>query len=170
MLNTEQKEAFEKGFALYQKTCAEWENPLCDARLDLLDEAFCTLAEFIDEVDDIYYKVAFANIIQDMQDTDKFDLSDECQNTKINIYVETFKWVQTAEDFLVKYKPFLWSVFKNLAKIFLIGNELEQNDTLARTCWGINKALGHPMADVILSSFIQDNNGDWKYTGDRKKL
>lgn len=171
MLNKEQKEAFEKGVELYQEAC-HWEDELCDERLDLLFEAFETMGDFVDEVDDIYYKVVFANIIQDMQNCKQFNLSPSCQVTKIHIYLQALKWFENTDSFSVKYAPFLESVFFNLGKILLKGDEeLEQNDNVARICYENIKLLKQPLSSLIdalfLQHFIQDDVGKWVFTAIR---
>ena len=167
MLTNEQQEAFDKGFELYGKTCASWSDPLCSARLDFLSEALETMGKYVDEVDDIYYKVIFANIVQDMQDTGKFDLTEECQDTKIDIYLRTVKWFINTDSYIVGYKPYLWSVFNKLGWILIEGKEFPKNDHVAHICFECNYTLGHPLAPMTLELFEKDDSGKWVYTGTR---
>lgn len=168
MLTSEQQQALERGTELYLKTYGSWEDKLCDARLDLLSESMGILAEFVDDVDDVYYRLIFANVIQDMQNTNRFELSDECQESKIIIYLQTMKWFNTTDTYQTNYKPFLWSAFTNLGAIFLKGEEMEQNDDLAWGCFRNLQVLEHPMAEALLSDFVQDKaTGKWRFIGNR---
>lgn len=168
MLNTEQEKAFQKGVALYKRACGEWENPNCDARLNCLAEALETLGEYVDEVDDVFYRVIFANVIQDIQDTGIIELTDECQTEKIMIYLNTLKWCNTTSSFAENMLPYLWSVLNKLARILLNGTEgIAQNDNVARICYCNLKKLGYPLADIFLENFAQNQAGEWFFTGIR---
>ncbi len=172
MLNEEQKKAFEKGFELYQKTCYEWEDELCDERLDLLAEALETMGEYINEVDDIYYKIIFANIIHDMQKSKQFELSSNCEAKKVQIYLQTLDWFSKTDSYNPRYAGFIQSVLNNLAQIFLSGIDgIEQNDKYARFCYINVQRLGTPLskmsADIMLKCFAQDDSGNWIFTSKR---
>lgn len=168
MLTEEQQRALERGTELYLKTYGSWKDEMCDARLNLLNESMDILAEFVDDVDDVYYRLIFANVIQDMQNTNRFELSDACQESKLIIYLETMKWFNNTDTYKAYYKPFLWSAFNNLGKIFLKGEELEQNDDLAWGCFRNLKVLEHPMAEILLADFVQDKaTGKWHFIRQR---
>lgn len=166
-LSEEQQNALENGHRLYLAALSKLDTPERLTGLDLLFESFEMLSEFADDVDDIYYRVVFANVIQEMQDTGEFDLSADCTDTKIDIYIQTLKWFQSAESYRTNYKSLLWGVFDKLGQILLKGEELPQNDEVARICFQNNKLLEHPMAEVFLDMFVQDENGKWAFTGKR---
>lgn len=170
MLNEVQKKAFEEGFALYQEYCS-FEDALCDAALDKLEEALGVLGEHIDdlndEVDAIFYQIIFANVVQDMQDSGKFNLSENCQEKKIDIHLHVLKWFTNTENYIAIYKPFLWSVFNKLSREFLVGKELQQSDHWAWRCLKCNQTLAHPMASMMMGSFVEGDDGKMIYTGSR---
>ena len=167
-ISIEQRNALENAQQLYLSALPKLDTNARKEGLDMLIEAFNILSEFVDDVDDIYYRVVFANVVQDMQDTGEFDMSEDCEHTKIDIYLQTLKWFQSAESYQVGYRAFLWSVFNKLGGIFLKGEEfLDQNDGLARLCFLNNKILEHPLADIFLDYFIQNEDGEWIFTGKR---
>ncbi len=166
-LSEEQQNALENGHRLYLAALSKLNTSERLTGLDLLFESFEMLSEFVDDVNDIYYRVVFANVIQEMQDTGEFDLSSKCTDTKIDIYLQTLKWFQSTESYRTSYRSFLWSVFDKLGQILLKGEELPRNDEVARICFQNNKLLDHPVADVFLDMFVQDENGKWVFTGKR---
>ena len=167
VLSQEQQNALEKGHRLYMTALSKLDTSERLIGLDLLFESFEVLSEFVDEVNDIYYRIVFANVIQEMQDTGEFDLSTDCIDTKIDIYLQTLKWFQSAETYKTSYKSFIWSVFNKLGQILLKGEETPQNEEVARICFQNNKLLNHPMADVFLDMFVRGENGKWVFTGNR---
>lgn len=166
-LSKEQQNALEKGHRLYLAALTKLDTSERLVGLDLLFESFEVLSEFVDDVNDIYYRIVFASVIQKMQDIGEFDLSTDCIDTKIDIYLQTLKWFQSAESYKTSYKSFLWGVFDKLGQIFLKGEELPQNDEVARICFQNNKLLKHPMADVFVDMFVQGENGKWVFIGKR---
>lgn len=167
-MNMEQNKALKTGLSLYQEYCSAWSDPECDARMEMLEEAFDTLGDYVDEVDDVYYRAIFANVVQDMQDCGKFELSPECIETKNTIYLETLKWFQNAQSVVVGYKPFLICVFHKLGENLLSGAEgLMKNDNVAWICYRNAKLLGSSVSDLILEAFVQDEEGKWAFVGER---
>lgn len=166
-LTEEQQNALEEGKRLYLAALSKLETSERSIGLDLLFESFEVISELVDDTDDIYYRIVFANVVQEMQNTGEFDLSPECVETKIDIYLQTLKWFQGAETYRTNYKSFLWGAFDELGKILLKGDELPQNDEVARICFQSNKVLGHPMADVFLGMFAKNEMGNWCFTGKR---
>ena len=166
-ITEEQQNALENGKRLYLAALSKLDTFERSIGLDLLFESFETLSEFVDDADDTYYRIMFANVVQEMQNTGEFNLSPECVDTKIDIYLQTLKWFQSTETYRTSYKSFLWGAFDELGKILLKGDELPQNDEVARICFQSNKLLGHPMADVFLEMFVKNEKGNWIFTGKR---
>ncbi len=166
-LTVEQQGAMENGHRLYVAAISMLETDKRTNGLDLLAESFETLNKFIDDVDNIYYRVLFANVVQEMQDTGEFDLSKGCIIIKTDIYLQTLKWFQRAESYQTKYKSLLWGVFLNMGKILIKGDEMPQSDEVARICYENLKMLGHPFADFLLDMFVLDENNKWVYKGKR---
>ncbi len=174
MLNEVQKKAFEKGFSLYQEYCL-YEDKKCDLALDKLEEALEVLGKYMDEVynkkelaiDDLLYLIIFANVVQDMQKSGEFTLTEECLPAKLRIHIRTIQWFNELEDYFCKYKGFIWAVFNDLGWELVSGKELKQNDDVARSCFAWNKKLSQPFADVFLNYFERNTDGKWVYTGDR---
>lgn len=162
-LNQDQQKAFEKGKFLYVKYFMA-DNNNTPEMLDVLYDAFEILAEYIDEVGDIRYRMLFALAVQSMQDSQEFELSDDCIKTKNSIYLEVLKWSVNL-DFISAinqtevFKIFLCFALDNLAQIVLKGDELLQNDHIAWMCYRECKKFGHLDQEDIFDCFEKNKDG-----------
>lgn len=162
-LNQDQQKSFEKGMSLYVNYFMD-DNNNTPEMLDVLYNAFEILDEHVDEVDDIRYRMLFALAVQSMQDSQEFELSDDCIKTKNNIYLEILKWSVNL-DFISAinqtevFKIFLCIALDNLAQILLKGDELPQNDHIAWMCYRECKKLGHLMLENVFDRFEKNKDG-----------
>ncbi len=169
-LSKEQQEAMQKGHKLYTKALQLTDTEERETGLDLMLEAFETLNKYVNEVDGedgIYYKIIFANVVQSMQDEKCFEISDNTIEYKIYIYLKTLDWFRNTNSYRTSCKGYLWGAFNDFAKILLKGEEMPQNDGIARMCFLANDILEYPLAKTMLKLFVQDESGNWVFTGIR---
>ena len=163
MLNQAQQAAYNKGKELYVKYILSEETT--PNTLDMLYDAFELLGEHVDDVEDIDFRLIFALVVQAMQESDEFNLSEDCIDTKVEIFLQILKWVvnldsSTVDAFTTIFKMTLCHTFETLGTILLAGKELPQNDYVAWICYQQSKRLGHMSVDEsILDLFEKGSDG-----------
>ncbi len=168
MLSELQKKAFEEGFSQYKayRLCEDKES---DAAINRLLCAFQALAEPEDElnneVDAIFYQVVYANIIDDMQRSGRFEMGDVLQKLKLRMYAQTYNWFLDMEKHIDAYKGLLWGVLDKLAEELIKGENMSKNDQAAWRCCQYNQKLGYPLAAMMLEDFVEGSDGTMIYTG-----
>ena len=166
MLTREQQSALDEAFNLYKEARTIIKDDKAGG-LQLINDAFGLLIEYIDEVDDIYYRLVFANCIEELQRKGGFDFAPIIIQAKTDIYKKTLVWAIDATGYDTKFQAHFWIAFEALARLFLLGEEnISQDDHLAYVCYQCEKLFAFPMADVYLEDFIQDSTtGKWKFIG-----
>lgn len=166
MLTTEQQNALDEACNLYTKARTILKDDNAGA-LQLFNDAFGILIDYIDEVDDIYYRLVFANCIEELQRKGDLDFSPVIIQVKTDIYKNVLAWALDATEYNTNFKVHLWIAFDALARLYLLGEEgVSQDDNLAYVCYQCEKMFGFPMADIYLEDFVQDSTtGTWNFIG-----
>lgn len=165
MLTAEQKKALDKACSLYLEARKTDDKA---TSLQLFNDAFGVLAEYIDEVDDIYYRVVLANCMEELQRKGNIDYDPSLIQFKSSIYAEMLTWFLKATEYNTEFRGHLSIAFSALARLLLLGEEgVSQNDHYAYLCYQCMKALGIPMVDELyLQDFDKDQTtGQWKFIG-----
>ena len=173
MLTGEQEKTLNEACSLYleARNAEEPEDKIHS--LELFNKALNMLVEYIDEVDDIYYQIVFANCIEELQRKGNIQFSDQIVQAKVNIYVKMLSWLMEASGYKPNFKGHLFIALDALARLFLLGKEnVRQNDQLARVCYLALGDIGAVPEDLLnelyLQDFVQDEaTGQWKYIGVR---
>lgn len=171
MLTVEQERILENACAMFLEARQKKEDTV--AALRLVNDAFGMLSEHIDEVDDIYYRVVFANCIEELQRKGKGILDDVAEifiQFKVKVYIELLNWFLDTPQYKTSFRGQLIIAFDALARLCLLGKDgLQQNDHYAYVCYQCLKMLDMPMVDELyLQDFVQDKEtGLWKFFGVR---
>lgn len=165
MLTTEQQNALDQACDLFLE--ARTTNDDLATSLQFYNDAFGILIDYIDEVDDIYYRLVFANCIEELQRKGSLEFSQSIIEAKTSIYISTLIWALDATEYNTKFKAHFWVAFDALARLYILGEEgVQQDDNLAHVCYQCEKLFDFPLADVYLEDFVQDSaTGKWKFIG-----
>lgn len=160
-LNPEQMKALRKGEAGYTRSMSQTE---LEKAAEFLENAFASLAPYIGEVSDKYYRLLFARTVQCMQDLGVSDTSKRAVSTKINIFMELLEeYRHPAED--ASYEALLTAMYEDLGYIRLDGKELPRDDNAAHLMFDIARRRGSEPAKDMLDSFRLNADGVWQFTG-----
>lgn len=169
MLTPEQEAAFSKAYHLYYIFVAG--DCSAEEKLDILQNGFDALAKHIDDTDDIYFRGMFARYIQNMQDSNEFNLNYETLAIKVRILQEILDYVVHSECINKEYSKIILLNLIDVAFMYLMGTEVERNDTFAYIAFYYARIFNgldgsdNSKYDKILSCFYKDDNGDYIYTG-----
>ena len=134
-----------------------------------LENAFNALAEHIDDVSCMDYRILFADVVEDMQ-KENWNLSPACVDTKIKIYFDAVKYYYQHRNDDVSCPwivPYIWSALNSFAALLLTGEDgVPQDDYTAWICFSLNRMLGHPVVGMLLEDF----NSEQVYTGNRDQF
>lgn len=173
MLTKEQERTLEDACELFLQANQSEDNV---ASLELFNKAFDMLLEYIDDVDDIYYQLVFANCIEKLQRKGNVEFNSILIEAKTAIYVKALQWFIDASQYKSAFNGHLFIAFDALGRLLLIGGEnVRQDDHYAYICYQCIKMLDLPMSDEIvdklyLEDFVKDEaTGKWKYIGVRPK-
>lgn len=168
MLTPEQDEALKKAESIFYEYSKQEPS---QKNYNLLRNAFEILAEFVDDTDNIYYRAFFAEIIQTMQDTNEFELSEDCQSTKILIFKECLIYVYEVKSIDIVLGLTLCNNLISLGLILLQGIEEPQDYTLAHMSFDFARTLSLTFnrdtsaLDEVLSHFHMSEDGSYMYKG-----
>lgn len=175
MLTEEQKVTLQVACILYEQAQKEKrENK--GQFLKLLNDAFGKLLEHIDDVDDIYYRVVFADCIDEMQQEGDIEFNDVILDSKTAFYVQAVMWFldEHTQEFNTYFTAYLFKAFDALGRMYLRGEHgVKKSDSAAYTCYSCITRLGDPamsqfVETAYLSEFVKDNTtGEIIFTGVR---
>lgn len=140
--------------------------------LELFNKAFGMLIEHIDDVDDIYYRLVFANCIEQLQRKGNMEFNPVLIHAKTDIYIKTLSWFLDAPNYKTDFQGHFFMGFDALGRLFLLGEDgANQNDHYAYICYQCIRLLGIPMVEELyLKDFVEDvDSNTWKYVGVRPK-
>lgn len=173
MLTEEQKMALQAACNLYEQAQKEKQKNKVQF-LKLLNDAFGELLEHIDDVDDIYYRIVFADCIDEMQQEGEFEFNDVILNSKAEFFIQALVWFldENTQEFNTYFTAYLFKAFDALGRMYLRGEHgVNQNDTAAYGCYlGImnlgNPAMSQFVETAYLSNFVKDDTtGEMVFTG-----
>lgn len=166
MLTKEQEVVLQEACELYIK--AREEKELAPS-LELFNQAFGMLIEYIDEVDDVYYRLVFANCIEELQRKGKIEFSSVILQAKVDIYLKTLRWFLETPQYKKYFEGHLLIGFDALARMFLLGEDnVKQSDHNACICYQCIQMFNSIFADLYLRDFVKDEVTDqWKFVGVR---
>lgn len=173
MLTEEQSVALQKACTLYEQAHRVKQDDLAKY-LELVNDAFGELIEYIDDVDDIYYRVLFANCIDQLQNDGNIEFSELLLGAKAEFYIQTAMWF--ADDSTQSYNTYftshLFYAFEALGRMYLRGeygvNQSDEAAYVAYTCIRLlnNPAMTEYAEMAYLSDFIKDEaTGKIIFTG-----
>lgn len=168
MLTDKQEKVLQTACSLYEKARMEKKSGNLVNYLQLLNTAFGKLAECIDEVDDIYYQVVFANCIDEMQQEGNVEFNETIQDIKASFYIKAVIWFLDNKtlEFNSYFTAHLFNAFIALGRMYLRGERgVNQNDSAAYACYACIEKLNTPaMTQFVkvayLSNFIKDTTTD----------
>ena len=160
-LNAEQRKALRKAEAGYARSMAQTG---LEKAAEFLEKAFESLAKYIDEVSDPYYRLLFARTVQCMQDLGVCDISERAVAAKTGIFMELLEeYRHPTED--EPYEALLTAMYEDLGYIRLDGKELPRDDNAAHLMFGIACRRGSEPAKGMLDSFRRGADGIWQFIG-----
>ena len=160
-LNPAQIKALRKGEAGYTRAMYQTE---LEKAAGFLENAFTSLAPYIDEVSDKYYRLLFARTIQCMQDLGICDISECAVSAKTGIFMELLEeYRHPTED--EPYEALLTAMYEDLGYIRLDGKELPRDDNAAHLMFDIARRRGSEPAKGMLDSFRRGADGIWQFIG-----
>lgn len=172
MLTKEQEKTLNEACELY-KEARQIKDKL--ASRELFNKAWDMLIEYIDDVDDVYYRVVFANCIEELQRRSngvaELELGDVHIQAKTDIYLKTLQWILRSEwKYDVNFRGHLAIALEALGKLFLSGKDyVKRDDHNAWVCFRCIGAIDTSMlAGLYLPYFVEDETtGKWVFTGVR---
>lgn len=157
MLTSEQKITLENACKLYANGREQLKTNTALA-LEMINDAFKLLTEYIDVVNDIYYKVVLANCINELQKY--IHLDDTITQIKSRFYLELLDYFldSNTSGFNTEYTGHLFNAFDALGKLFLCGKDgVPQIDQNAYVCYRCITLLGNPaMAQFCEAAYLSD--------------
>lgn len=176
MLTKEQEVALQTACNLYKQALEvqkEDELQCCN----LLKDAFRELIEYIDEVDDIYYRVVFAVCVDEIQERWNVEFGDAILHSKVAFFVQAAEWFldEKTKGYNRYFTVHFFKAFTALARMYLNGehgvNQSDEAAYAAYTCAALlDEDTSRFVKTIFLSKFVKDDKtGKMVYTGIRPK-
>ena len=155
----------DRAYVLYAKYLSDAANEeISEESLDALYDASQILTAYIDEVDDIYYKVLFASVLKEMLESNQFNMPDELRGFKIKLYFDILQWCAETNTIKDRFAPMISNILIDFGSILLKGIEVQKNDNVAWVCFYLIKNMGYDV-DFMLNKFEIGPNGQKRYIG-----
>lgn len=179
MLTDKQEQALIKACALYEQAHKNKQNKNTAQYLQLLNDALGELIEYIDEVDDIYYRVVFANCVDQLQEDGNIEFDDVILDAKASFYIQAVIWFadENTKAFRSDFTAHLFYAFTALGRMYLRGEHgVKQSDEAAYACYSCVPNLNNPamtkfVQTAYLSHFVKnETTGEIIFTGNKAFL